>query len=87
MKGAHGKPHMRGKKGWMMYPSRSERKKSKMKAKQAKQLRVWTFINLGLIIVITFLLVYHFSSKEQESGVEPSLYDPSTLGFFHDMSI
>lgn len=71
----------------MMYPSRSDKKKSKMKAKQAKQLRVWTFINLGLIIVIAFLLIYHFSLKEQESGFGSSLYDPSTLGFFHDMSI
>lgn len=60
----------------MMYSSRTERKKTQMKAKQTKQLRVWTFINLGLIIVIAFLLFYHFSLKDQE-GVGTSLYVPS----------
>lgn len=60
----------------MMYSSRTERKKTQMKAKQTKQLRVWTFINLGLIIVIAFLLFYHLSLKDQE-GVGTSLYVPS----------
>lgn len=60
----------------MMYSSRTERKKTQMKAKQTKQLRVWTYINLGLIVIIAFLLFYRFSLKDQE-GVGTSLYVPS----------
>lgn len=60
-----------------MYPSRSERKKAKMKAKQTSQLRLWTFINLGLIIVIAFLLIYHFAWNLEDTDTLPSLYEPN----------
>lgn len=57
-----------------MYPSRSERKIAKEKAKQARQLRIWTIINLGLIVVVAALLIYYFVLKEEETGTALSYY-------------
>lgn len=37
-------------------------------------MRVWTVINLGLIVVVAALLIYYFVFKEEETGTELSYY-------------
>ncbi|UNK17095.1 hypothetical protein MNQ98_21790 [Paenibacillus sp. N3/727] len=65
-----------------MYPSRTEIKKAKQQARKNHQLRVWTVINLVLIVVITAVFTYYFVFKEEEqTGTELSFYDPAMPDF------
>ncbi|SMF78314.1 hypothetical protein SAMN05661091_1545 [Paenibacillus uliginis N3/975] len=61
-----------------MYPSRTEIQKAKQQARKNHQLRVWTVINLVLMIVIATVLTYYFVFKEEEqTGTELSFYYPA----------
>ncbi|WP_156337143.1 hypothetical protein [Paenibacillus dakarensis] len=54
-----------------------------MKTKQTTQLRVWTFINLFLIIVIAILIFYYFNIEEEVPNPVPLNYNPGTLDSSH----
>lgn len=51
-----------------MYPSRTDRKKAEDQEKLARQRRFWAVLNIALIVVAAAMLMYHFSSREEEQA-------------------